>query len=425
MLAAKLREDINNGILDGRLEEVYKELAPAQKERYVKAIDKFMELYGDRDVMIISVPGRSEVIGNHTDHQQGEVLAASINLDIIAVVSPREDNIVKVLSDDYDIPAIDLNDLTVHEDEKETSQALIRGVAEKIKSEGGNIGGFDGYMTSDVLQGSGLSSSAAFEVMIGNIFSDLYNDKSLDPVELAKIGQYAENVFFGKPCGLMDQSACSVGGLIHIDFADKANPIVEKVDVHFDDFDTSLCITDVHASHADLTQDYADIPFELKEVDEYFGKNVLREVDENEFYEKLPELRTALNNDRALLRAIHVFEENKRVRKAVEALNSGNFDGFLDQVLASGASSFKYLQNIYSAHDYKNQAVSLALALSELNLNGKGAHRVHGGGFAGTIQAFVPNDLVEDYRKEMDAVFGEGACHVLKIRPDGGIVVFE
>lgn len=424
MLASELKNAITAGKQDEALTKLYGNLAEAQKPRYEKAIDKFIELYGDKDVAIISVPGRSEVIGNHTDHQRGEVMATSINLDIIAVVAPREDGVVKVLSDDYDIPAIDLADLSVHEAEKETSQALIRGVAARIQELGGKIGGFDGYMTSDVLQGSGLSSSAAFEVMIGNIFSDLYNDGKLDPVELAKIGQYAENVFFGKPCGLMDQSACSVGGLIHIDFADKENPVVERVDVDFSDFNTSLCITDVHASHADLTQDYADIPFELKEVDEFFGKDVLREVDENEFYFRLPELREAIGNDRALLRALHVFEENKRVEKAVVALNNKDLEEFEKQILASGNSSYKYLQNIYSPADFKNQAVSLALFLSEKVLNGRGAHRVHGGGFAGTIQAFVPNDLVDAYCAEMDRTFGEGACHVLQIRPYGGYQIF-
>lgn len=424
MLASELKNAITAGKQDEALTKLYGNLAEAQKPRYEKAIDKFIELYGDKDVAIISVPGRSEVIGNHTDHQRGEVMATSINLDIIAVVAPREDGVVKVLSDDYDIPAIDLADLSVHEAEKETSQALIRGVAARIQELGGKIGGFDGYMTSDVLQGSGLSSSAAFEVMIGNIFSDLYNDGKLDPVELAKIGQYAENVFFGKPCGLMDQSACSVGGLIHIDFADKENPVVERVDVDFSDFNTSLCITDVHASHADLTQDYADIPFELKEVDEFFGKDVLREVDENEFYSRLPELRETIGNDRALLRAMHVFEENKRVEKAVAALNNKDLEEFEKQILASGNSSYKYLQNIYSPADFKNQAVSLALFLSEKVLNGRGAHRVHGGGFAGTIQAFVPNDLVDAYCAEMDRTFGEGACHVLQIRPYGGYQIF-
>ncbi|MBF0579148.1 galactokinase [Erysipelotrichaceae bacterium RD49] len=424
MLASELVTAIEAGKQDEKLIELYGTLAESQKPRYTKALEKFIELYGDKEAAVISVPGRSEVIGNHTDHQRGEVMAASINLDIIAVVAPRTDGIVKVLSDDYDIPAIDLADLTVHENEKETSQALIRGVAARIQQLGGNIGGFDGYMTSDVLQGSGLSSSAAFEVMIGNIFSDLYNEGKLDPVDLAKIGQYAENVFFGKPCGLMDQSACSVGGLIHIDFADQANPIVERVDVDFSDFNTALCITDVHASHADLTQDYADIPFELKEVDEFFGKDVLREVNEEEFYNRLPELRAAIQNDRALLRAMHVFEENKRVQKAVEALNRKDLEAFEKQILASGSSSFQYLQNIYSPADFKNQAVSLALMLSEKVLNGRGAYRVHGGGFAGTIQAFVPADLVEAYTNEMDRIFSEGACHVLQIRPYGGYQVF-
>lgn len=424
MLASQLKTAIAEGKKDERLVLLYGDDVEAQKNRYIKSIQTFIDLYGDKEVQVISVPGRSEVIGNHTDHQHGEVLATSINLDIIAVVSPREDGVVKVLSDNYDIPAIDLSDLNPNENEKESSQALIRGVAAKIAEDGGKIGGFDGFMTSDVLQGSGLSSSAAFEVMVGNIFSNLYNEGNLDPVELAKIGQYAENVYFGKPCGLMDQCACSVGGLIHIDFADPKNPIVEKVDVNFADFNTSLCITDVHASHADLTQDYADIPYELKEVDQFFGQEFLRDVNEDEFYARLVELRNTVNNDRALLRAMHVFEENKRVQKAVAALNNNDLTGFEAQILASGNSSFKYLQNIYSPADFKNQAVSLALFLSEKVLNGRGAHRVHGGGFAGTIQAFVPNDLVEAYRNEMDQVFGAGACYILQIRPFGGNKVF-
>lgn len=424
MLASQLKTAIAEGKKDERLVLLYGDDVEAQKNRYIKSIQTFIDLYGDKEVQVISVPGRSEVIGNHTDHQHGEVLATSINLDIIAVVSPREDGVVKVLSDNYDIPAIDLSDLNPNEKEKESSQALIRGVAAKIAEDGGKIGGFDGFMTSDVLQGSGLSSSAAFEVMVGNIFSNLYNEGNLDPVELAKIGQYAENVYFGKPCGLMDQCACSVGGLIHIDFADPKNPIVEKVDVNFADFNTSLCITDVHASHADLTQDYADIPYELKEVDQFFGQEFLRDVNEDEFYARLVELRNTVNNDRALLRAMHVFEENKRVQKAVAALNNNDLTGFEAQILASGNSSFKYLQNIYSPADFKNQAVSLALFLSEKVLNGRGAHRVHGGGFAGTIQAFVPNDLVEAYRNEMDQVFGAGACYILQIRPFGGYKVF-
>lgn len=424
MLASQLKDEIIAGHKDAELKNLYGERLEIQKSRYEKAIEKFISLYGDKDICVISVPGRSEIIGNHTDHQQGKVLAASIDLDMIAVVAKREDGIVKVLSDDYDIPAIDLTDLSIHKKEVETSQGLIRGVAFKIKDEGYAIGGFDAFITSEVLQGSGLSSSAAFEVLIGNIFSNLYNEGLLDPVEIGRIGQFAENVYFGKPCGLMDQSACSVGGLIHIDFQNKTDPFMERVDVNFGDFNTALCITDVHASHAELVQDYADIPFELQVIDEYFGQDVLREVNEQQFYEQLPILRKEIKNDRALLRAFHVFEENKRVEKAVTALKNEDLIAFEKEIMDSGNSSFKYLQNVYTPKAPKHQALSLALALSEHLLQDQGAHRVHGGGFAGTILAFVPNDLVESYQTQMDQVFGEGACKVLHVRPFGGIQVF-
>lgn len=424
MLASELKEEIIAGHKDAELHTLYGDRLDAQKKRYEEALEKFIGLYGDKEVIVISVPGRSEIIGNHTDHQQGEVLAASIDLDMIAIVAKRDDGIIKVVSDDYDIPAIDLIDLSVHKKEVETSQGLIRGVAFKIDDEGGQIGGFDAFVTSEVLQGSGLSSSAAFEVLIGCIFSDLYNQGLLDPVQIARIGQFAENVYFGKPCGLMDQSACSVGGLVYINFENKTDPFMERVDVNFADFETALCITDVHASHADLVQEYADIPFELKMVDEYFGQDVLRYVDENQFYEQLPALRQDLKNDRALLRAIHVFEENKRVQRAVEALKNKDLMALETEILASGNSSFKYLQNVYTPQDPKNQSLSLALALSEHLLQGRGAHRVHGGGFAGTIQAFVPNDLVEFYQTQMNQMFGPGACKVLHIRQFGGIQVF-
>ena len=393
-------------------------LVEGQKTRYIEAIEKFIALYGDKDIEIYSTPGRSEVSGNHTDHQHGEVLAAAINLDIIAVVEKADS--VKVLSDDYDIKAIELNDLVRREDEKESSEGLIRGVLARFKELGYNIGGFNAYMTSDVLQGSGLSSSAAFEVMIGTVLSGLYNDMGVDPVLIAQIGQYAENVYFGKPCGLMDQCACSVGSLINIDFKDNANPIVRKVEVDFPEFKHSLCIVDVHASHADLTDDYASIPTEMKAVAKYFGKEVLREVDEKEFYAHLPEVRKAVN-DRAVLRAIHLFEENKRVEKAVKALNDRDFDAFKAVIKASGDSSYKYLQNIYSNNDYVNQAVSIAISLSEMLLAGdKGVCRVHGGGFAGTIQAFVKDEYVETYKEEIEKYFGEGSCHILKVRKYGG-----
>ena len=280
-------------------------------------------------------------------------------------------------------------------------------------------------MTSDVLQGSGLSSSATFEVMIGTILSGLYNEMRIDPVVIAQVGQYSENVYFGKPCGLMDQSACSVGGLIHIDFKHNEAPVVNKLEVDFSQFKHSLCIVDVHASHADLTADYASIPYEMKEVAQYFGKQVLREVDEKEFYASLPTLRETLQNDRAILRAIHLFEENKRVRKAVDTLNVADFEAFKTVIQSSGTSSFKYLQNIYSNHDTSCQAVSIALALSEKILGTHGVCRVHGGGFAGTIQAFVQDDFVTTYKAEIEKYFGSNACHVLRIRKYGGIKVID
>lgn len=423
--ASLIIQDIQNNVYNDTFLDIYvdQEQLEHQKLRYVQAIEKFIDLYGDQEVSIYSTPGRSEVCGNHTDHQHGEVLAAAINLDIIAVVA-KDDTKIKILSDDYDIEAIHIDDLTLRENEKESSEGLIRGILARFQQLQYKIGGFVGYMTSDVLQGSGLSSSAAFEVMIGTILSGMYNDMKVDPVTIAKIGQYSENVYFGKPCGLMDQCACSVGSLIHIDFKDNENPIVEKINVDFPRFHHSLCIVDVHASHADLTEDYASIPEELKEVDHFFHQEYLRDVDEKEFYEHLTEVREAVN-DRAVLRAIHVFKENKRVQQAVQSLKQEDFDTFKTIVKASGESSFKYLQNIYSNHYVGQQAVSLALALSEDLLGAHGVCRVHGGGFAGTIQAFVEDDYVEAYKQGIEKYFGEGSCHILKIRKYGGMKVID
>lgn len=423
--ASLIIQDIQNNVYNDTFLDIYvdQEQLEHQKSRYVQAIEKFIDLYGDQEVSIYSTPGRSEVCGNHTDHQHGEVLAAAINLDIIAVVA-KDDTKIKILSDDYDIEAIHIDDLTLRENEKESSEGLIRGILARFQQLQHKIGGFVGYMTSDVLQGSGLSSSAAFEVMIGTILSGMYNDMKVDPVTIAKIGQYSENVYFGKPCGLMDQCACSVGSLIHIDFKDNENPIVEKINVDFPRFHHSLCIVDVHASHADLTEDYASIPEELKEVDHFFHQEYLRDVDEKEFYEHLTEVREAVN-DRAVLRAIHVFKENKRVQQAVQSLKQEDFDTFKTIVKASGESSFKYLQNIYSNHYVGQQAVSLALALSENLLGTHGVCRVHGGGFAGTIQAFVEDDYVEEYKQGIEKYFGEGSCHILKIRKYGGMKVID
>ena len=407
-----------------RLAEIYVDngVLSYQNERYQKAIKEYEKLFGAGEVELYSAPGRSEVGGNHTDHQHGEVLAASINLDAIAVVSKSEENVIQLLSDGYPMITVDISELEKKDKEEGTSAGLIRGMAYGLKKNGHKIGGFQAYVTSDVLNGAGMSSSAAFEVLVGTILSGLYNDMSISSVEIAQVAQYAENVYFGKPCGLMDQMACSVGGLIHIDFADPENPVVEKVDVDFSAYHHSLCITDTKGSHADLTDDYALIPQEMKKVAEFFGKEYLREVDEKEFYKNIPAIRKKCG-DRPVLRALHFFEEDKRVELEVAALQSGNFQGFLGNVQESGDSSFKYLQNIYTNKDVQNQSVSMGLAVSDSILSGHGVSRVHGGGFAGTIQAFVSDDFVEEYRKTLDGVYGEGSCHVLKVRPVGGIKV--
>ena len=422
-LATQIIEDIRNGQADALLTDIYvdESLLDTQKERYIAAIEKFISLYGDKEVEVFSAPGRSEVSGNHTDHQHGEVLAAAINLDIIAITAPR-DGEIKVLSDDYDLKAVALDDLEKKAEEEGTSEGLIRGTLARFKELGLHIGGFEAYMTSEVLQGSGLSSSAAFEVMIGTVLSGLYNDMTVSPVLIAQIGQYSENVYFGKPSGLMDQTACAVGGLIHIDFKDPKAPVVEKVDVDFENHACSLCIVDTKGSHQDLTPDYAQIPADMKAIATYFGKEVLRDVDEKEFFAAIPVLREKLG-DRPVLRAMHFFGDNARVAAQVASLREGRFEDFLNMIKASGDSSFKYLQNVYTNRDVQNQAVSIALAVSENVLGNHGVCRVHGGGFAGTIQAFVKNDFVEEYRKALDAVFGEGSCHVLKVRKYGGMKV--
>ena len=418
--ATILVEELNNKKYDELLNDIYVDtnLLDYQRERYVKAINKYVSLYGDTDVEIYSAPGRSEVWGNHTDHQHGCVLAAAVNLDAIAVVG-RVDNKIKVLSDDFDIAPINLEDLEIKKAEEGTSEALIRGVCARLKELGYNVGGFNAFITSDVLMGAGLSSSAAFETIIGTIISGLYNDMTIDPVVIAQVGQYAENVYFGKPCGLMDQCASSVGSLINIDFNDVAKPIVNKVDVDFSKFGHSLCIVDTKGSHADLTDEYAAIPMEMKKVANYFGKEFLREVDEEDFFNDIAGARKACQ-DRAVLRAIHLFEENKRVDQEVKALNNSDFETFKKVVKESGDSSYKFLQNVYANCDVQNQSVSIGLAMSEKIIGRNGVCRVHGGGFAGTIQAFVKDEFVTAYKTEIERVFGKGSCHVLKVRKYGG-----
>lgn len=420
-----LKEQLTQGVFEKKLLDIYVDESRIgyQTERYLMAVEKYEQLYGEDEVAVYSAPGRSEVGGNHTDHQHGEILAASINLDAIAVVKKLDGPIVRVVSDGYKEIVIDVNDLSLKEEEKETTKALIKGVLAGAKERGYQIGGFQGYMASDVLIGAGLSSSAAFETLIGTILSYLYNDGMMEPVINAMIGQYAENVYFGKPCGLMDQMACSVGNLVHVNFANPAAPAVEKVDFDLNEYGYSLCITDTKGSHADLTADYAAVPAEMKSVAAFFGKDVLLEVTMEDVMGNISAIRRKCG-DRAVLRAIHFICENGRVRKEAAALKEGKIEEFLAAVKASGDSSYKYLQNVYSNHDIAHQNVSLALAVSEIALEGgAGVSRVHGGGFAGTVQAFVKDENVAEYLNKMDQVFGKGACSVLKIRKYGGIKV--
>ncbi|MBE5885393.1 MAG: galactokinase [Lachnospiraceae bacterium] len=415
---------IENGEIDDRLLDIYVDATKLayQKERYIKAIKIFETHYGAGEAEIFSAPGRSEVGGNHTDHQHGEVLAASINLDTLGVVRETDDNLIKIISDDYDEVVISLDDIEAKEKEKETTTALIKGVIAGFVEGGHKVGGFCAYITSDVLIGAGLSSSAAFETLIGTILSGLYNDMKVSAVEIAIIGQYAENVYFGKPCGLMDQMACSVGNLVHIDFKNPKNPEVEKLDFNMSEHGYSLCITDTKGSHADLTDEYAAVPQEMKAVANYFGKEVLRDVTYADVIKEIVALRKTLG-DRSVLRAVHFLCENERVVKEVNALKWGDMNLFLENVKASGDSSFKYLQNVYSNNDVENQNISIALMMSDVLLKTEGVSRVHGGGFAGTIQAFVKNDFVATYKAQMDHIFGEGACKDLRIRKYGGMKV--
>ena len=367
-----------------------------------------------------SAPGRTEISGNHTDHQHGCVLAAAVNLETVAEVTLNDRGVAAVASEGYAPVEIDLSDLSIHPEEKNTTAALIRGVAAAFAQRGAKLQGFDAKVRSTVLPGSGLSSSAAFEVLIGTIFNELFFEKRLTAVEVAQIGQYAENVYFGKPSGLMDQTASSVGGMVFIDFADPAHPVVENLSLDLNALGYALCIVDSGADHADLTDEYAAIPVECRQVAAFFGKEVLRDVDEAAFYAQLKEVRAA-TSDRAILRAIHFFGENKRVQQQFAALQAGDFDAFLQMVTESGRSSWMYLQDITPAGAIQHQDMAVALALCDRLLQGSGALRVHGGGFAGTVQAFVPLAKLEQFRSGIEAVLGQGACHVLSIRAEGGV----
>ena len=373
----------------------------------------------DQTIYRFSAPGRTEIGGNHTDHQRGCVLAAAVDLETVAEVTRNSSNVIRVFSDGYAPVEVSLDDLAVRPEEQNTTAALVRGIAAEFVRRGASVQGFDAQVHSTVLPGSGLSSSAAFEVLMGTILNHLFFDASLAPAEIARIGQYAENVYFGKPCGLMDQMASAVGGMVMIDFAYPSCPVVERIDFDFAAAGHALCIIDTGADHAQLTGEYAAITEELKQVCAFFGKEVLRQISQTEFYEALPRLRGNVA-DRAILRAMHVYAENERVEQQAQALRVGDFDAFLELVKASGRSSWMYLQNITPAGAVEQQAVALTLALCDTLLQGYGAYRVHGGGFAGTVQAFVPLELLDTFRSGIEAVLGQGSCHVLSVRADGG-----
>lgn len=392
-----------------------------QNERYFNLIQSFNKTFDAAETELFSTPGRTEIGGNHTDHNHGRILAASVNLDSIAVVSKNMDNNVTLYSHGYDdCFAVDLSDLEIKENEHGTTTSLIRGIAARFHQLNYQIGGFNAFISSDVLPGSGLSSSASIEVLIGTILNALYNDNKIDAKELAIIGQYAENQYFGKPCGLMDQTACAVGGVVTIDFKDPQNADVKKVDFDFSETEYRLVIVDTGGNHADLTADYASVPAEMKSVAQLLGKEVIREIDPVEFFKKIPMLRKEVG-DRAVLRAIHFLGDNERVVKQVAALESKDLDTFFKLVTDSGNSSFKWLQNIFTTKNVSEQGVSLALAITEDYLAeiGKGACRVHGGGFAGTIQVFLPKDAISVYKEKIETVFGAGSALPLSIRPVG------
>lgn len=416
-----LKQRLAGPAFDQQLADLYKTGVKEQKDRYIKAVDRFQALFGgDREIWVFSAPGRTELSGNHTDHQHGRVLAAAVTLDVLAIVSPRSDLQVSVQSEGFHLCQADLSDLGICEAELGTSVALVRGIAFDLVRLGWRVGGFDAYTISSVPPGSGLSSSAAFETLIGAVFSHLYNDGRIDPVQIARTGQFAENVYFGKPCGLMDQTASSCGDVVAIDFADPASPVVTRITADFKAMGYSLFVINAGGSHADLTEEYAAIPAEMRQVAACFGRDVLRDVDPKAFYSQITSLRDKVS-DRAILRAMHFFEENERVPAQVEALRKSDINEYMSLMQASGDSSAMKLQNIYPADSISERSVLLALAVCQNLLSGRGAWRVHGGGFAGTVQALVPIADGPAFLAAADAVFGAGACHELFVRPAGGL----
>ena len=420
------KQELTEGAHVARLAALYcctPEETPAQAARYTAVLDGLETTFGAHtEAGLYSAPGRTEIGGNHTDHQHGRVLAGSVNIDMIAAAAPNSLNQLRVQSEGYDLCVIDLADLAARKEEENTTMSLLRGECEAFRQRGAALSGLDVYVASNVPKGSGVSSSAAFEVLIGVILNDCFMTKKVSPIEIAQIGQWAENVYFGKPCGLMDQMASSVGNIITIDFADPAHPDVEPVQVDFSKAGLALCILDSCADHADLTDEYAAVPAECRAVAAVCGGEVLREVPFDTFLAKLPECRKQCG-DRAVLRAFHFYADNDRVAQQVAALRGGDFDTFLQLVTASGDSSWEYLQNVIPAGYKEHQEMGVTIAAAKHYLQGKGAVRVHGGGFAGTAQAFVPVDMLADFKAHMEAILGEGRCHVLSIRPEGGAVL--
>jgi len=426
MKTTQLLAFIKDGGLDERLADIYgKSNLDSQKVRYAEAVKSFADTYGDVEASLFSVPGRSELSGNHTDHNYGEVLAGSIDLDIIAVAAKTDDGIIKIKSKGFPEDVVDIKSYTSPvESDYFTSKSLIAGMAKAFSDKGLNAGGYMAYTTSNVFKGSGLSSSAAFEVMVGNMLNYFYNDGKVNNVEIAKMAQFSENVFFGKPCGLMDQMACAVGGFVHIDFHNPKEPLIEKIDFNLSKAGYALCIVNTGGNHADLNEDYASVPAEMKSVAAHFGKGTLSELDLQTLLGDITVLREKVG-DRAIMRAAHFFKENDRVEIQAAALKKNDLKTFLDLVKESGRSSFMFLQNVFTTKNIKEQGLSLALCITDAVLSvTDAAWRVHGGGFAGTIQAFVPKMYVEMYRRAIDSAFGEGACHVLRIRPYGAIQVY-
>jgi galactokinase len=413
--------------MSGHMDEVFRHLTVTDqrvfsRSRWLSLIDDFSRNFNETDIFGFSAPGRTEIGGNHTDHQRGRVLAASVNLDTIAIASKNDSPYINIVSKGYIVKVVNIHELHVHDDEKHTTAALVRGVCAGFVLRGYAVGGFNAVIDSQVLRGSGISSSAAFEVLIGQIFSDLFNEGTVDAQTIALIGQYSENEYFKKPCGLMDQMASAIGGFVFIDFFDPFNPIVEQIDFDLNRAGYALCLTDTGGSHEDLSEAYGLIVDEMKEVAGYFDKEVLSLVTMEQFLDQLPLIKEKCG-DRACLRTFHFLNENHRVVKQKDALKNSDIQSFLHLTIESGQSSYMYLQNVYMPSDAKNQPLSIALALSQQVLNG-GAYRVHGGGLAGTIQAFVQKDNLNEYIQAMEHVFNGGSTYNLAIRSIGSLQVF-